>query len=213
MIVIHHLGVSQSDRIVWLMEELGLPYELRWYDRGPDMLAPAEYRALHPAGTAPTITDGDLVLCESAAIVQYVIDRYANGRLGVKPTAPNYPDYLFWMTFANSLQSTFFFGLLANEIPEEKRADSPIVRTALRRGENAYRLLEKRLGESEYLAGPEFTATDIMMAFNVTSLPLFGGRKIDDLPNVQAYVKRLTARPAYVKAMSIAGPAAKKPAA
>jgi glutathione S-transferase len=211
MIVIHHLGVSQSDRVVWLMEELGLPYELKWYDRGPDVLAPPEYRALHPAGTAPTITDGDLVLCESAAILQYIIDRHGNGRLGVKASAPNYPDYLFWMTYSNSLQATFFFGLLANEIPEEKRKESAIVRTALRRGENAYRLLEQRLGESEYLAGPELTAADIMMAFNVTSLPLFGGRKIDDLPNVQAYVKRLSARPAYAKAMQIAGPAAKKP--
>ena len=212
MIVIHHLGVSQSDRIVWLMEELGLPYELKWYDRGPDMLAPPEYRALHPAGTAPTIEDGDLVLCESAAIVQYVIDRYGKGKLGVPPSAPNYPDYLFWMTYSNTLQSTFFMRLLINEIPEEKRRASAIVTTAGRREEAAFRLLEKRLGEADYLAGPELTGADIMMAFNVTSLPLFGGRKVDDLPNVQAYLKRITARPAYVKAMKIAGPAAKRPA-
>ena len=211
MIVIHHLGVSQSDRVVWLMEELGLPYELKWYDRGPDMLAPAEYRALHPAGTAPTIQDGNLVLCESAAIVQYIIDRHGGGRLGVKPTAPNYADYLFWMTFANSLQSTFFFKMLIGEIPAEKQESSAIVRTALRRGESAYQLLEKRLGEADYLAGPEFTAADIMMVFNVTSLAMFGGRTIDDLPNVQAYVKRVTARPAYQKAMKIAGPTATRP--
>ena len=212
MIVIHHLGVSQSDRIVWLMEELGLPYELEWYDRGPDMLAPAEYRALHPAGTAPTIEDGDLVLCESAAIVEYVINRHGKGKLGVPPSAPNYPDYLFWMTYSNTLQSTFFMRLLINEIPEERRASSPIVTTASRREQAAYRLLEQRLGEADYLAGAEFTGADIMMIFNVTSLAQFGGRPIDDLPNVQAYVKRVTARPAYVKAMKIAGPAATRPA-
>jgi len=212
MIVIHHLGVSQSDRVVWLMEELGLPYELKWYDRGPDMLAPAEYRGLHPAGTAPTIEDGDLVLCESAAIVEYIINVHGKGKLGVKPGAPNYPDYLFWMTFSNSLQSTFFMRLLINEVAEEKRASSPIITTAGRREENAYRTLEQRLGKVDYLAGNELTGADIMMLFNVTSLALFGGRPIDDLPNVQAYVKRVTARPAYIKAMTIAGPAAKRPA-
>ena len=211
MIVIHHLGVSQSDRVVWLMEELGLPYELKWYDRGPDMLSPPEYRALHPAGTAPTIQDGNLVLCESAAIVEYIINRHGGGRLGVSPSSPNYPDYLFWMTFSNSLQGTFFMRMLISEIPEEKRSSSAIITTATRREQNAYGLLEKRLGESPYLAGPEVTGADIMLTFNVTRLAQFGGRPIDDLPNVQAYVKRITARPAYIKAMKIAGPAAQRP--
>jgi glutathione S-transferase len=211
MIVIHHLGVSQSDRIVWLMEELGLPYELVWYDRGPDQLAQADLLSVHPAGTAPVIEDGKVRLAESAAIVEYVINRHGGGRLGVPPSAPNYPDYLFWMTFANSLQGTFFMRLLINEIPQERRGN-PIVVTATRREQNAYRLLEQRLGESDFLAGPQFTGADIMMMFNLTSLPLFGGRSIDDLPNVQAYVKRIGARPAYQKAMGIAGPAAKRPA-
>src|SRR5215467_13768318 len=122
MLTIHHLGVSQSDRIVWLMEELGLPYELRWYDRGADFLAPPEYRALHPAGTAPIIDDGDVRLCESAAIVEYIIQRHGKGRLGVASSQPNYPDYLFWMTFSNSLQSMFFMRALLNAIPEPARA-------------------------------------------------------------------------------------------
>ncbi|MGH2901116.1 MAG: glutathione S-transferase family protein, partial [Solirubrobacteraceae bacterium] len=106
---------------------------------------------------------------------------------------------------------TFFMRALINEIPEEKR-NTPIVVTAGRREQNAYRLLEQRLGEADYLAGPQFTGADIMMMFNLTSLPLFGGRSIDDLPNVQAYVKQVSARPAYVKAMAIAGPSAKRPA-
>ena len=213
MIVIHHLGMSQSDRVVWLMEELGLPYTLKWYDRGPDFLAPPEYRKLHGAGTAPIIEDDGVVLCESAAIVEYIIQRHGKGRLGVAPAQPNYPDYLFWMTFSNSLQSTFFMRALVNLIPEANAAEATRwsrSRSAART--NYYQLLNERLGKIDYLAGPEFTGADVMMTFNVTSLAQFGGRPIADLPNVQAYVKRVTARPAYVKAMGIAGPGAKRPA-
>ena len=92
MITIYHLGVSQSDRIVWLMEELGLPYQLEWFDRAESGLAPLEYKALHPVATAPVIRDGDLVLCESQAIVEYIINRHGNGRFGVDKDQPNYPD-------------------------------------------------------------------------------------------------------------------------
>jgi glutathione S-transferase len=213
VITIHHLGMSQSDRVVWLMEELGLPYTLKWYDRGPDFLAPSEYRKLHGAGTAPIIEDdGGVVLCESGAIVEYIIQRHGKGRLGVAPSEPNYPDYLFWMTFSNSLQSTFFMRALLNLIPEEKREGNPMVTVATRREASYYKLLNDRLGQVDYLAGPEFTGADVMMTFNVTSLAQFGGRTIADLPNVQAYAERITARPAYVKAMGIAGPGAKRPA-
>lgn len=211
MIKIHHLGVSQSDRVVWLMEELGLPYEIEWYDRGPDMLAPSEYRALHPAGTAPVIEDGDVVLCESAAIVEYIIQRHGNGKLGVSPTQPNYPDYLFWMTFSNSVQSTFFMRLIERQFSEEVRNANPGPSLVDRRESTYYQCLEDRLGEVDYLAGSEFTGADIMMMFNLTTLARFGGRTIGDLPNVQAYVARVTARPAYFKAMSIAGPNAQRP--
>jgi glutathione S-transferase len=102
--------------------------------------------------------------------------------------------------------------MLLSQIPEEKRKANAMVTVAQRREDNYYRHLERRLGEFPYLAGKEFTGADIMMTFNVTSLARFGGRPIDDLPNVQAYVKRVTERPAYRKAMEIAGPTAKKPA-
>ena len=104
-------ALSKSDRIVWLMEELNLPYRLKWYDRGPDFLAPAEYRALHPAGTAPIITDGDLVMAESTAIVEYISQRHGGGRLSVNPDEADYPHYLFWMQFNNNLQSALFIKL------------------------------------------------------------------------------------------------------
>jgi glutathione S-transferase len=212
MITIHHLGVSQSDRIVWLMEELGLPYQLKWYHRRKeDNFAPAEYLALHPAATAPVITDGDRTIAESAAIVEYICHRYGGGRLTVRPEQAEYPEYLYWMHFNNNVLGLFFAQLAlgcAEPGPKADRVGSLIDR----RWSNYYRYMEQRLGQAPYLAGQELSCADIMCLFNLTSIPLFGGRGIDGMPNTQAYVRRISARPAYIKAMSIAGPAAKPPA-
>src|SRR5260370_12594298 len=106
--MIHHLGVSQSERVVWLMEELGLAYEIMWHKRGADGLAPASYLALHPAATAPVVQDGDRTLCESAAILEYVCHKYAGGRLTVSPDRPNFYDYVYWMHFNNNILGLFF---------------------------------------------------------------------------------------------------------
>jgi glutathione S-transferase len=212
MITIHHLGVSQSDRVVWLMEELGLPYDLKWYDRGEDFLSPPEYRALHPAGTAPVITDGDLVLGESTAIVEYISQRYGEGKLSVPVSDPDYPHYLYWMQFNNNLQSALFIKLAVKMTGVESSPDNIMVTTTQRREEGIYNTLEQRLGESDYLGGPRFSCADIMSMFNLTSLGMLGAREIDEsLPNTRAYVERVSARPAYQKAMDIAGPAASKP--
>ena len=209
MLTVHHLGVSQSDRVVWLLEELGLPYKLVWYNRGADGLMPPEYAALHPAATAPIVEDDGRMLSESAAILEYVCHRYAGGRLTVRPDQPNYYDYVYWMHFNNNVQGLFFAKLA---LGQQGTADAERVRGFIRRRENGYYgQLEKRLGASPYLAGPELTCADIMVAFNVTSLPLFGGRTIDDLPNTRAYVARIAQRPAYAKAMKIAGPSAQPP--
>ena len=208
MITIHHLGVSQSDRIVWLMEELELPYKLQWHDRGEDMLAPESYRALHPAGTAPIIEDGDTILAESAAIVEYIIHRHGKGRLALSPEHPSYGEYLYWLHNAASVQSMFFLRLARGSGAEPGVAD-----VIIERRENAYyQHMEDHLGQHQFLAGDEFTAADIMMLFNLTSLAQFGGRSIEGLSNITAYVERICARPAYQKAMGIAGPAAQKPA-
>lgn len=212
MITIHHLGVSQSDRIVWLMEELELPYELKWYDRGADFLAPEEFRALHPVGTAPIITDGDLVMAESTAIVEYISRRHGQGRLSAQVDDPHYPHYLFWMQFNNSLQSVLFIKVAFQSTGTEPAADNPMMATTQRREDGLYRALEERLAESDYLGGPEFGCADIMSMFNLTSLEMLGARPIDDsLPHTRAYVERVTARPAYRKAMALAGPAAQRP--
>ena len=212
MITIHHLGISQSDRIVWLMEELGLPYELKWYDRGEDFLAPPELRTLHAAGTAPIITDGDLVMAESTAIVEYISQRHGGGTLSVPTSDADYPHYLYWMQFNNNLQSVLFIKIAFQSAGGEPGADNPMMTTTMRREEGIYRALEQRLGESDYLGGPGFSCADIMAMFNLTSLAMLGAREIDDkLPNTMAYVARVAARPAYQKAMAIAGPAASRP--
>jgi glutathione S-transferase len=133
MIIIHHLGISQSDRIVWLMEELGLPYELKWYDRGPDFLAPPEYRALHPAGTAPIIEDGDLLMTESTAIVEYISQRHGKGRLSVPVASPDYPHYLYWMQFNNNLQAALFIKRSFQAADPEAAQKNPVFVTMSRR--------------------------------------------------------------------------------
>ena len=205
MITIHHLGVSQSDRVVWLMEELDLPYRLKWHKRMESGLAPNEYLALHPAATAPVIEDDGKVLTESAVIVEYICHRYAGGKLTVRPDQSNYADYLYWMHFNNNILGLFFAksALGAGGQGNSAGLTDTVVR---RREKQYYNFLNARLGESPYLAGPDFTCADVMVMFPLTSLPLFGGRAIDDLPNVVSYVRRQEARPAYIKAMAIAGP-------
>ena len=115
MLMVHHLATSQSDRIVWLCEELGIAYEMKRYERDPvTRLAPLEYQSLHPIGTAPIITDGDLVLGESAAIIDYIIHKYGQGRLSPASGDPTYADYLFWFHFANgSFMPAAMMGLVA----------------------------------------------------------------------------------------------------
>jgi glutathione S-transferase len=207
MITIHHLGVSQSDRIVWLMEELDLPYRLKWHKRTETGLAPDEYLALHPAATAPVIEDDGTVLTESAVIAEYICHRYAGGKLTVRPDQSNYTDYLYWMHFNNNILG-LFFAKSALE-PGGQGGSAELIHRVVRRREGQYfNFLNARLGVSPYLAGPDFTCADVMVMFPLTSLPLFGGRPIDDLPNVVSYVRRVEARPAYIRAMAIAGPSA-----
>ncbi len=193
------------------MEELGLPYELKWYSRGKDRLAPPAYLELHPAATAPVIEDGDKVLTESAVILEYICHRYAGGRLTVGPRDPNYTDYLYWMHFNNNVLGMFFAqnALKAGSAagPDAER----YTRLVKRRQDKYYGYLDQTLSDRPYLAGPELTCADIMVTFALTELPLFGGRPIEGLKNVAAYVDRIRERPAHAKAMTIAGPNAKPP--
>ena len=204
MLIVHHLGVSQSDRVVWLMEELALPYKLVWHSRGPDGAAPASYLALHPAATAPIIEDGDLALSESAAILPYICNRHAGGRLTVAPDAPNYADYLYWMTLNNNILGLFIAEMVATE------ASPPMLMQVLKRRDDGYaRFLEQTLAKHPYLAGDAFTCADIMSLYCIRSPRMLGKR--DDLPNTRAYLDRIQQRPAFIKAEAIAGAAAAPP--
>jgi glutathione S-transferase len=210
MITIYHLGRSQSDRIVWLMEELDLPYRLEWFDRGADMLAPPEYLALHPAAMAPVIRDGDLVLAESVAIVQYIAHKHGGGRFTVAPDSAHYADYLYWLQFNNNTQCGFF---VKAALAATGHDGGMIGKVARRRTDGLFRQMDQHLATRTYLAGEEFTLADLVSEFALTRLPGFGGRAITDLPNVQRYAQLLMQRPAWQKAMAIAGLGAKRPAA
>jgi glutathione S-transferase len=195
---------------VWLCEELGIPYELKVYDRDPvTRLAPPDYKALHPdykalhpVGTAPIITDGDVVLPESGAIIEYIIGKYGNGRLAVGPDAPNYADYLFWFHFANGTMMPRQMQLLGRPGNDE----TPRARLMRERAEATWDLVERRLGEALYFAGPELTAADIIMVFILTTMRAFAQRDLAAYPNIRAYLKRIGGRPAYQRAMAKGDP-------
>lgn len=204
MLVVHHLGVSQSDRIVWLCEELGLDYTLKRYERDPvTRLAPAEYKALHPAGTAPVIDDGNVRLAESAAIIEYLLDRYGKGRLRVGPGQPNYPDYLYWF---HAGPGSFMPAMMIDLVLLIAGVEGEAAAALKARGDNAFHMLETRLGEVPYLAGDEFTAADIINLFPLTTGRLFVPRDLSPYPNIRAYLQRIGERPAFRAAMAKADP-------
>jgi glutathione S-transferase len=206
MLTIHHLGRSQSERIVWLCEELGLDYELKLYPRDPKtILAPAEYKALHPIGAAPVIDDDGVVLAESGAIVDYILAKYGAGRLVYGPKAPEFPDYLYWLHFANgTLQPAMGRCLMISRMKPE--ADNPIWRAMQSRLNLALRHLDGRLAASPWLAGDAFTAADIMTVFSLTTMRLFFPVDLSPYPAILAYLQRVGERPAYRRAMEKGDP-------
>ena len=151
MLTVHHLGKSQSERIVWLCEELGIPYELRRYERDPvTMLAPPEYKALHPLGAAPVITDGELVLAESGAVVEYLRATHGGGRLAPPAGHPDHPGYLYWLHFANgTLQPAMGRMMVLRRL--DLAAEHPVLRAMQGRLDRALGLVEARLGAADYL--------------------------------------------------------------
>ncbi|MBB4859517.1 glutathione S-transferase [Novosphingobium chloroacetimidivorans] len=203
MLTVHHLGQSQSERIVWLCEELELDYELKLYQRRADnRLAPDEYKALHPMGIAPVITDGDLVLGESGAICDYVVARYGGGRLAPAPDHPDFAEHLFWFHWANG---TFMAtGMMQLVLAITGAAGKvPFADDRNRRG---WEMVEARLGAAPFFGGSELTTADIMMGYALTTGRAMRQQSIDGLPNLKAYLQRIGERPAYRRAMAKAEP-------
>src|SRR3974390_198534 len=206
MLTVHHLGRSQSERIVWLCEELKIPYELKRYDRDPKTrLAPADYKALHPLGAAPVITDGNIVLAESGAIMEYIIARHGDGRFAVAPNQPNYPDYVYWFHSSNgSLQPSIGSDQLLARAGVAK--DSPMIAIMKNRQNRVLSLVESRLAQTPYLAGNDLTAADIMTVFTLTTMRYFAPFDLTPYPPILAYLQRIGARPAYRAAMQKGDP-------
>ena len=206
MLTVHHLGKSQSERIVWLCEELGLDYELRRYKRDPvTILSPPELRALHPIGSAPVITDGELVLAESGAIMDYILAKHGGGQLRPGPDDPGFAPYLYWFHFSNgTLQPAMGRIMTLNRL--SLPADNP-VRVSIRgRLDRALGLVEAQLAQTDYIAGAEFTAADIMIVFSLTTMRVFLPLDLAPYPNILAYLQRIGARDAYRRAMQKADP-------
>ncbi|WP_288483960.1 glutathione S-transferase [uncultured Novosphingobium sp.] len=203
MLTVHHLGQSQSERIVWLCEELELDYELKRYERRADNhLAPDEYKALHPMGIAPVITDGDLVLGESGAICDYIVTRHGQGKLVPAPDHPDFADHLFWFHWANgTFMATAMMQLVLGFTDSVGKI--PFVADRDRRG---WEMVETRLGEAPFFGGQALTTADIMMGYALTTGRGFRQTSIDGFPNLKAYLQRIGERPAYQRAMAKAEP-------
>lgn len=212
MLTVHHLEYSQSFRILWLLEELGTPYELKVYQRdSKTMLAPADYKAISPLGTSPVITDGGAALAETNAIVDYILDTYGPGPLRPAPGDANRDKYLFWFHAAQgslmpALTMATVFDALKGRAPLIAR---PILKAALGRAEAAMitprmkalvDLIETDLGKSDWFAGDDLTAADIVMCYCMEGAAAKGyiGKAH---PNALAWIDRMHERPAFQRAL------------
>lgn len=204
MITIHHLNMSRSERIVWLAEELGLRYELINHQRDPQTFrAPPSLWAVSPFGKAPIIQDDGKTIYESGAIVEYLLERHGHGKLKPKPDSDEYIGYLHWM---HAAEATLMMPIMMDLLGKMLQVDVPAYKM-FRDGEYKTTLLflDTTLAKSPYVAGQNFTGADVMVTYdlhlaNGTSFPaLKSTAPLDDYPNIVAYLRRVEARPAYLK--------------
>jgi glutathione S-transferase len=199
MLTVHHLNNSRSQRIVWLLEELGLPYEIKHYTRDAvTSLAPPELKAVHPLGKSPVITDGDRTIVESGAIVDYIIRRHGNGRMAPAPGTDAHETYLQWLHFAEgSAMTPFLLALYTARLGDAAAPLQPRIQEQIG-AHVAY--FAHELGDKEWLVENTLSGADIMMSFiaEIATAQGLGAH----FPNVAAYAKRLQARPAWQTAMA-----------
>jgi glutathione S-transferase len=217
MLTVHHLNNSRSQRVLWLLEELGLEYELKSYQRDPDtMLAPAALRKVHPLGKSPVIQDGTLTLAESGAIVEYLVDTYDKGRLAPARESPEYIRFIYWLHYAEgSAMPPLLLKLIFDRIGSAPVPFfiKPIVAAIVNRTRAAFidpniqlqlDYLEAELGSRQWFVGDDFTAADIQLSFPLEAAAaragLNGGR-----PGLKSFLARIHARPAYRRALERGG--------
>jgi len=216
MIIVHHLNNSRSQRLLWLLEELGVLYDIKHYQRDPrTMLAPPELRQVHALGKSPVITDGEVTLAESGAIMEYVLEKYGRGRLVPKPASPEKLRYTFWMHFAEGsamppLVMKLVLGRMAKGVPFLIR---PIARAIVSRVQEGFvqpnisrqlDYMEAELNRSTWFAGNEFTAADIQMSFPVEAATARAGLDASR-PKLMEFLHRIQAREAYRAALERGG--------
>jgi len=218
MITVHHLNNSRSQRILWLLEELGLPYEIVKYERDREtMLAPPSLMKIHPLGKSPVVTDGDATLAESGAVIEYLVEHYGNGRLVPPPGTKERQLYRYWMHFAEgSAMPPLLMKLVFDRIGSAKMPffAKPIARGLSRNVLDRLVLpnlkrqldfMEEELTRHDWFAGPEFTAADIQMSFPVEAAAQRAGLD-QSRPHLMTFLKRIHERPAYRKALERGGP-------
>ncbi|MGQ2981831.1 MAG: glutathione S-transferase [Polaromonas sp.] len=217
MITVHHLNHSRSQRILWLLEELGLDYAIQRYERDPKtMLAPASLRAVHPLGKSPVITDGELTIAESGAIVDYLINRYGAGRLAPAADTAERLRYTYWLHYAEgSAMSPLLLKLVFDKIETAPMPFfvKPIAKAISAKAKSSFiepqirqhlDYLEAELGKSPWFAGGEFSGADIQLSFPLEAAEARGGLDAGR-PRLMDFLKRIHARPAYQRAIERGG--------
>jgi glutathione S-transferase len=216
MLTVHHLNNSRSQRVLWLLEELGTPYEIIRYNRQPNMLAPPELRAIHPLGKSPVITDNGNTIAESGAIVEYLVKTYGNGRLIPPDNTPERLRFTYWLHYAEGsamppLLLKLIFLMLPKRAPLLMR---PVVNAIAAKALNTLvdpqlkqhmAFWEGELSKSEWFAGNEFTAADIQMSFPLEAASARAGLE-QGHPKAMAWLAKIHARPAYQRALEKGGP-------
>lgn len=203
MITVHHLNNSRSQRIVWLLEELGVDYDVVGYKRDAvTNLAPASLKQVHPLGKSPVITDGELVLAESGAIIEYLVRTYGKGRLMPAANSLAAIRYLEWMHYAEG--SAMLPLLLALYVSRLGEAGAPLWPRIDGEIHNNLAYMDGALDNKPYFLGDEFTACDVQLTFVLEAAE--AGNRLKEYPNLQAYLTRVQARPAYIRAIDRAGP-------
>jgi len=217
MIIVHHLNNSRSQRVLWVLEELGIPYEIKRYQRdAKTMLAPPELKTVHPLGKSPVIQDGEATLAESGAILEYLVERHGGGRLAPARGTPERLRYTYWMHFAEgSAMPPLLLLLIFNRIEKAPMPFfvKPVARAIARRAKESFILpnnernldfMESELQGRDWFAGGEFSAADIQMSFPLEAARARGG--LDERrPRLMDFLARIHARPAYRRAVERGG--------